>query len=120
MLREIISHRGNRLNDELVLIANENTKGSGGACTEYIIRLPNVSDLKIKFQQGPVQEAGVNGISNEVLLAILMDRLWGFQQGRFASGENASALFHVQAVMQVLHSRTKERESRGVEGTLNP
>jgi hypothetical protein len=37
----------------------------------------------------------------------------------FASGENAAALYHVQAAMRVLHVRTKEREARGVDDTLN-
>jgi hypothetical protein len=62
-------------------------------------------------------EAGVNGISNEVLLTIVEDRLKGFQSGPYACRENALALTHVQDAMHWLHHRTRERVQRGVEGT---
>jgi hypothetical protein len=36
----------------------------------------------ILFQNGPIAEAGVNGVTHEVLLAVLIDRLEAFQAGR--------------------------------------
>jgi hypothetical protein len=72
----------------------------------------------IHFQEGPVQEAGLNGISNEALLAVVEDRLKGFQSGKFSCRENALALTHLQEAMHWLHHRTHERMQRGVEGTL--
>jgi hypothetical protein len=59
----------------------------------------------------------VNGITNEVLLAIVLDRLNGFQQGEFKSRENALAITKIEEAMHWLHHRTREREARGVEGT---
>lgn len=70
----------------------------------------------IEFQQGGIQESGVNGVTNEALLAVVRDRLEGFQAGDFACLENQIALDHVIAAMAILKYRTLERKKRGVEG----
>lgn len=72
---------------------------------------------RISFQNGPVKEAGYNGNSQEALLAILIDRLEGFQKGQYASHDNQMALDHIQGARLWLHKRTMDRVSRGVEGT---
>jgi hypothetical protein len=71
------------------------------------------------FQNGPVKESGegVNGITHEVLFAILIDRLDGFQAGQYANDFNARALTYLRDALNQLHARTREREARGVEGT---
>jgi hypothetical protein len=40
-------------------------------------------DVLILFQNGPIKEAGLNGITQEALLAIVIDRLRSFQAGPF-------------------------------------
>jgi hypothetical protein len=75
------------------------------------------SRLPVIFQNGPIKEAGVNGVTNEALLAIVEDRLKGFQRGPFACEANAMALAHVELALACLRSRTAERAARGVEGT---
>lgn len=71
----------------------------------------------ILFQDGPIAEAGVNGVTHEVLLAILIDRLEGFQAGPYACDANSMALEHIKYAQQHLLERTRERMARGVEGT---
>lgn len=71
----------------------------------------------IHFQNGPIKEHGVNGITQEVLLAIVIDRLRSFQAGPFACQENANALLCCQEALSWLKSRTEARIRRGVEGT---
>ena len=120
MSRELTSHRVNGLNESLrVLVMDE--PGQGNACHEYRIEFAHNGDAciaqEIKFQNGPIQEAGVNGISNEALLAIVEDRLLGFQSGQFACRENAVALTKLQECMMWLQKRTRDRMARGVEGT---
>lgn len=124
-MRELTSHKVNGLNDAL-LINVLDQPGSGNACHEYQIRkfvrnepddMSDVELCNIKFQNGPLAEAGVNGISSEALLAIVEDRLKGFQSGEFNCRENALALTHLQESMHWLHHRTRERMQRGVEGT---
>ncbi len=56
-----------------------------------------------------------NGVTNEVLLAIVIDRLEGFQAGPFACDENARALNFCEFALDELHRRTRDRSARGVE-----
>ena len=76
-------------------------------------------NLVILFQNGPIPDHGVNGITVEVLLAICADRLKCFQAGPFATKANACALTHIEEATHWLQQRTIERMRRGVEGTLN-
>jgi hypothetical protein len=71
----------------------------------------------ILFQNGPISEKGVNGITQEVLLAIVADRLRSFQAGPFACRENALALTKIEEAQHWLQQRTLSRMRRGVEGT---
>lgn len=125
MSRQLTSHRVNGLNEAL-LVNVLDEPGPGNACHKYQIRrwVTNTGDQHddeefcvIKFQCGPIAESGVNGISNEALLAIVEDRLNGFQAGDYACRENAIALTHLQTAMMWLQKRTRDRMSRGVEGT---
>jgi len=118
MSREITSHKVNGLNEALtVLVLDE--PGAGGACHRYEIQPFGAlgASAVIRFQNGPIQEMGVNGISGESLLAVVEDRLKSFQAGPYACRENALALTHLQEAMHWLHHRTRERMQRGVEGT---
>jgi hypothetical protein len=42
--------------------------GHGGASHNYEITGPNAMKTRIEFQNGPIKEFGVNGLSNEALL----------------------------------------------------
>jgi len=127
-MRKITDHKLNGLNDHLdILVTDE--PGYGGANHRYEIHLtanPEPGALKITagtwrqnvdFQNGPIQEAGVNGVSGEALLAIVIDRLRSFQAGQFACRENAVALTHAETALMWLQKRTRDRLARGVEGT---
>lgn len=119
-MRELTSHKVNGLN-EVITITVMDEPGQGNACHEYNLTM-NHGDgtchgAEIRFQNGSIQEFGVNGISNEALLAIVEDRLVGFQSGAFACRENAIALTKIQEAMMWLQKRTRDRVARGVEGT---
>ena len=90
-------------------------RGPGNANHEYEIRCGE-SICRINFQNGPVQEVGLNGISNESLLAVVIDRLQGFQSGEFSCRENAIVLTHLETAALWLAKRTLDRLARGVEG----
>lgn len=118
-MRELTSHKVNGLNEALRVTACDEP-GPGGACHTYYVEptIGNATGVKIEFQKGPLQETVYpNGLSAEALLAIVEDRLKGFQSGEFACRENALALTHIQDAMHWLHHRTRERMQRGVEGT---
>lgn len=116
-MRKLTDHKVNPLNDKLEIhVVDE--PGAGGANHEYQIVGPPDVGLTIKFQNGPINEAGINGITQEVLLSIVADRLRGFQSGQYACRDNAVALTHIETAQLWLHKRTLERMQRGVEGTL--
>lgn len=123
-MRELTSHKVNGLN-EVLRIEVLDEPGQGNACHLYGITSDEPREAStppavmnpIRFQNGPINEFGVNGISNEALLAIVEDRLLGFQSGQFACRENAVALTKLQEAMMWLQKRTRDRMARGVEGT---
>ena len=133
-MRTINDHVINPANDKLTItVADE--PGSGGANHLYLVqgfdlaKNPGTavlndldggderSEVAILFQNGPINEVGVNGITHEALLAILIDRMRGFQNGPFKSRDNACALTHMEEALMWLNKRTLERMRRGVEGT---
>ena len=71
--------------------------------------------LEIDFQEGPVGEVGVNGVTSEALLAIIIDRTEKLNQ-QFPCQENVQALSHLRDTLANFNSRTWNREVRNVEG----
>ena len=119
-MRELTDHKVNPANDVLTVTVTD-LPGSGGANHTYKVsgyhgKSGAISTL-IEFQNGPINEAGVNGLTHEVLLAIVADRLRSFQQGPFANRYNAVALTHIEEAQNWLNRRTLERMRRGVKGT---
>jgi len=94
-------------------------RGQGNANHHYIVNAVDGGAIlgDVSFQNGPIKEAGVNGIHNEDLIAIVIDRLEGFQSGDYACDANQHALAHMKNGLTALRNRTNEREARGVEGT---
>lgn len=131
-LRQITSHQVNPANNELKVSVLD-APGAGGACHLYHIHGFNTETnpscpfvgrygepaqhSTVLFQNGPINEVGVNGVTHEVLLAILIDRLECFQAGDYACDENQRALYSLLEAQAHLKSRTVGRIARGVEGT---
>lgn len=69
------------------------------------------------FQKGAIQKHGVNGVHNEDLISIVLDRLQCFQTGKYACEYNELAAKCLENALAFLRERTNERENRGVEGT---
>lgn len=72
---------------------------------------------RIDFQCGPIKESGVNGVSNEDLINMVLVRLKGFQNSEFKCRENAIAITKLEESLLWLRKRTSDREIRNVEGT---
>lgn len=102
--------------------------GIGGACHEYQVLPVSVKKenepepvfASVHFQNGAIQESGVNGCHNEDLLAIVVDRLQGFQNGDFKCRENVLAITKIEEALHWLRHRTDSRIARNVEGKLIP
>lgn len=123
-MREITTHQVNDCNAAIKLTVLDEP-GSGGANHHYRMEFddpkfgPDPLSMhqtrELYFQNGPIKEVGTNGITQEVLLAIVADRLQSFQKGPYACRENALA--QIVEAIHWLHHRTAQRVSRGVEGT---
>lgn len=96
--------------------------GAGGACHKYVICNKESGETlqEIDFQNGNVLENGVNGITNEALLLILIDRMNGFNNGPFPSKPNSVAKTHCEEALLWLDYRTADRRHRKVEGKEKP
>lgn len=136
-MRTITDHKVNGLNEAIEITAMD-APGAGGSNHVYRLALFKDGhsidqDTTIVFQNGPIKTPDdINGLSNEALLAVLIDRMRGFQfkrkdtgdfnpnsLGPFACRENAVALVRLEEALMWLQKRTSDRIARGVEGTHN-
>lgn len=119
----------NNLND----VYSVDAPGAGGASHVYVIvksgaavnqdgAVLDLADIvgKIVFQHGPRREKeSVSGVLDNDLLEIVRDRLKAFNQGEFATRENALAITHIEEALLWLNKRVEDRAERGVLGTTN-
>lgn len=105
-------------------------RDENGGSHEYLIHVTPAGQSEpsavatIQFQHGPILEAGLNGVSDEALIAVVIDRLQGFQEGptpggrgKFSSRYNALAITKLEEAQMWLEKRTTDRQARSVEGT---
>ena len=118
-MRQLTDHvvEGDAAPQLRILVLDE--PGAGGASHEYEICWGDEvvgQRVQISFQNGPIKENGINGVTQEAWLAIVIDRLRSFQAGPFPSPFNESALRHCELALGDLQQRTRNRIARGVEG----
>jgi hypothetical protein len=77
--------------------------------------------ITIDWQNGPLAVDGVrkepNGAFVEGVIEAAIGRIEFYQHSKFHGIHNAVALGHLKAAHEVLTERTRDRETRGVEGT---
>lgn len=78
----------------------------------------NGNPLKERTSQGDDISRPPTGINDEVLLAIIIDRLEVQQKGPNRQDQNDAALVSLREALNWLHERTKVRIDAGVEGRL--
>ena len=125
-VRQITMHKIDDLNKELALTC-EKLPGENGDCYRIYAGELDTFDafidparahrlsqacVSIKFQNGDPATVGLNGITNEVLLAILRDRLEIFQRSPNACPENAEALENLQRASHALGLRAQRMKAR--------
>ncbi len=119
-MRELTGHKVNPANDKIKLVATDEPEFNAN----HVYRMEYSPDNNgymqaqtLSFQKGPINKFGVNGITQEALIEICIDRLRSFQKSKFACRENAIALTKLEEAKLWLHSRTSSRMERKVEGT---
>jgi hypothetical protein len=119
MSKRLTSHNVNGNSHQTVIRPVEESKTAGGAPSQYKVygAEEKYAIQTIDFQDCSVEEFGVVGVTNGVLIAIVMDRLESFQQGATPCDENKDALANLKDALFFLQSRTKDRIRRQVIDT---
>lgn len=117
-MREVTYHRSSVKDLHSDIHIHANVVGVGGASTDYYVETKEKVVLsKLRFQDKLIEKLeDINGVTNEVLLAIVQDRLEGFQSGKFACEENNRALSLVKLALVELQQRSIRRSHQGLLG----
>lgn len=122
----LTDHKISVLNRDHIEVYATDEADVDGAHHAYVIEVdktPTEADvikqtsiLPLNFQKGGLKEAGINGISDQALLAVVLDRLRGFQSGPYSCRDNAIAITKLEECLMWMAKRYVERAARGVEG----
>jgi hypothetical protein len=77
----------------------------------------DVGSLSFTIQSDPISEVGVNGCQADALIDAAMHMYKHFQSKGTPSTFTNQMISHCQSILDLTEARTKDRESRGVEGT---
>ena len=98
-------------------------KGNGGAYHQYMICDKSDDEIVYKFLDIQFQDGArklpksIRGIIDTDLLEVVRHRLQCFQEGDFATRENAIALTHIEEALMWMNRRVEDRIERNVLGT---
>lgn len=113
-MRTINTHRcGVGLNERITIQARD-ARAPGDPSRDYRITIDvrdgNVATLSyaMLFQTGDPQTEGLNGVTCEVLLAIVLDRLQAWGRSRRSSTLTGLAVTGIRTALVALHSLTHE------------
>jgi hypothetical protein len=108
-------HDGHKLNESIVI--ETDSPDQSGAAHAYHLTIHDEPIGYVQFQKGPRNEEGSTpGATEAALLAILIDRLRGFQAGPYACRENAIQLTKLEEALMWTKKRANDRALRGVLG----
>ena len=82
---------------------------------EWTDKEGHVQISEVSFQDGPIPANGVNGLTSEAVLAILIHRT-STLNANFPCEENELAILHMKKALDWFNTRTAKRKARGVEG----
>lgn len=126
--RELFDHKNNKYNREHIVIKTADERADDNAHHKYVIEawIPQlvspgpapqmVERCEISFQNGGLKEVGPNGITDQALLAVVLDRLRSFNDGPYRSRENSMMITKLEEVLMWGEKRGNDRARRGVEG----
>jgi len=111
---EVEQHKTEEYPSPDVIVAG---KGKSGTFYQYIVKwihqdkeeplLKTGHQVTLTFQRGDPLEHGINGLTNEVLIAIIIHRLEGYQSGYFKCQDNDSAIEALQSALYHLLTRAQ-------------
>ena len=118
--RKLYDHKNNKFNRECVEVVTTDLRASDNAHHKYAIAVfdgdMQVEQCVLNFQNGGLKEVGANGITDQSLLAIVLDRLRSFNGGQFGCRENSIAITKIEEALLWMEKRSNDRARRNVEG----
>lgn len=125
--RELYDHKGSKLNRECIRVYTNDLRAEDNAHHKYVIDVEKpaltsdqvtevVERCELNFQNGGLAEVGPNGITEQALLAVVLDRLRSFNDGPYRSRENSVAITKIEEALMWMQKRADDRARRGVEG----
>lgn len=116
--RTIRQHKCPGLNDAIEVSA-VGEPGVGTASYKYRVQVTTDSNgefsITIPFQEMPIKEYGPEGLTDEVLLAIVLDRFSAYQQSSLACDAFKNASRFINQALDELKLRRIERRQKGKE-----
>jgi len=111
-----LHHDGHGLNESIVIQADD--LGTDGASHLYELSINDKPIAYIQFQRGPRNVTGSTpGATEAAILAVLIDRLQGFQAGEYRCRENAIQITKLEEALHWTKARADDRAKRKVLGT---
>lgn len=118
-MHDLTDHQfpGDELNDMIIVTADDRDPNNGNASHCYNLSYGSMDCGFINFQHGPRNKEGsLPGVTDAAVLAILLDRYRGFQEGPFACRENALVITKLEEALHWMQNRTLKRLQQGVLG----
>ena len=107
------------MTDNLETYIQLNSKGLVGENSiEDYIENHTIKTASFIFQNGPIKEVGKNGVQYDVLIKIAKAIIEKLNKCH-PCDENIQALIALEQAVHWLEERTRDRITRGVEGTDN-
>ena len=104
----------NLVEQDMTYIVAGNESGDESNPTNHDFEVHRSADDEIigafHFQQGAIGEGGPNGLLNEDLLAVLIDRVESFQRSKMRCRENENALQHLYEALWWLNQRHNKKK----------
>lgn len=127
--RLLHDHKNNKFNRDHVEVVTADYRASDGAHHKYTVRTYQdpihqdgrinnrvVAQCDISFQDGGLKEVGPNGITDQALIAIVLDRVRSFNEGPYRCRENSMMITKLEEALMWGEKRGNDRARRNVEG----
>lgn len=123
--RELFDHKTSKLNRECIVVKTADYRSEDGAHHKYTIEVfpfnaepgaEPVHTVQLEFQNGPLAEVGANGITEQALIAIVLDRFRSFNSGPYGCRENSIMITKLEEALLWGQKRANDRAMRNVEG----
>ncbi len=123
--RPLSDHRNNKFNRECVEVFTTDYRADDRAHHGYRVEVYDryggkpdggmVASCDIQFQNGGLKETGPNGITDQALLAIVLDRVRSFNDGPYRCRENSMMITKLEEALMWGEKRVNDRAHHNVE-----